>query len=151
MRARGEGHHERSGCGAQARAFDLVVLPTQATAWLAEGILYALPADAADTLLDRITDLSAPASTLALDHLEDSPYLRASLAGISPDLVVLWQGGPADLSGWLTDHGWQPSIHDLGEVAAHYHRSVPAELTGGVTDAGRAWLVTATPHGVRIL
>lgn len=123
--------------------------PTQATAWLAEGILYALPADAADTLLDRITDLSAPASTLALDHVEDSPYLRAALAGVSSDLVALWQGGPADLAGWLTDHGWQPTIHDLREVAADYHRSVPVELTGAVTDATRAWLATATPQAAR--
>jgi hypothetical protein len=35
------------------------------------------------------------------------------------------------------------------EVAAGYHRTVPAELTGGVTDASRAWLATATPQGVR--
>ncbi len=123
--------------------------PTQATAWLAEGILYALPPDAADTLLDRITDLSAPASTLALDHVQDSPYLRAARAAVSPDLVALWQGGPADLCGWLTDHGWQPAIHDLREIAAGYHRSVPAELTGGATDATRAWLATATPQGMR--
>jgi methyltransferase (TIGR00027 family) len=123
--------------------------PTQATAWLAEGILYALPPDATDALLDRITDLSAPASTLALDHVEDSPYLRAARAAVSPDLVALWQGGPADLAGWLTDHGWQPTVHDLREVAAGYHRTVPAELTGGVADAGRAWLATATPQGVR--
>lgn len=123
--------------------------PMQVTAWLAEGILYALPPDATDTLLDRITELSAPASTLALDHVEDSPYLRAARAAVSPDLVALWQGGPADLTGWLIDHGWRPTIHDLREVAAGYHRTVPAELAGGVTDAGRAWLATATPQGVR--
>jgi O-methyltransferase involved in polyketide biosynthesis len=87
--------------------------PTRATAWLAEGILYALPPEATDTLLERITDLYAPASTLALDHVEDSPYLRAARARISPDLVALWQGGPPDLTGWLTDHGWQPTTHDL--------------------------------------
>jgi methyltransferase (TIGR00027 family) len=68
--------------------------PARATAWLAEGILYALPADAADTLLERITNLSAPASTLALDHVEDSPYLRAARAAVSPGLVDLWQGVP---------------------------------------------------------
>ncbi len=117
--------------------------PTQATAWLAEGILYALAPDATDTLLDRITELSAPGSTLALDHVEDSPYLRAARAAVSPELVTLWQGGPADLTGWLTDRGWQPTINDLHEVAAGYHRSVPAELAGGGTDASRAWLATA--------
>jgi methyltransferase (TIGR00027 family) len=122
--------------------------PTQATAWLAEGILYALPSHAADTLLEGVTELSAPGSSLALDHVEDSPSLRAARAAVSPDFVDLWQGGPADLAGWLTEHGWHPSIHDLREVAADYHRSVPAELTGSVTDTSRAWLATATPRGV---
>lgn len=122
--------------------------PTRVTAWLAEGLLYALPPDAVDTLLDRITELSAPGSTLALDHVLDSPYLRAARAAVSPELVSLWQGGPADLVGWLTGHGWQPTIHDLREVAAGYHRSVPAELAGGVTGASRAWLATATPQHV---
>lgn len=124
--------------------------PTAATAWLAEGILYALPAEVTGTLLKRITDLSAPASTLACDHIEDSAYLRAALAEISPELPALWQGGPANLTGWLTSHGWHPTIYDLREVAAGYQRTVPAELTGGVTDASRAWLATATRQGVRI-
>lgn len=123
--------------------------PTQATAWLAEGILYALPADAADMLLRRITGLSAPSSALALDHVEDSPYLRAARVAISPELNALWHGGPADLPRWLTDHGWRPAIHDLREVAAEYDRSVPAELVGGVPDAGRAWLGTAVLQGAR--
>lgn len=121
--------------------------PTQATAWLAEGILYALPPGAADTLLEHITYLSAPNSALALDHVEDSPYLRAARAAMSPDLVTLWQGGPTDLTGWLIERGWQPAIRDLREVAADYHRGVPAELTGTVSDAGRAWLATATLRG----
>jgi methyltransferase (TIGR00027 family) len=117
--------------------------PTQATAWLTEGILYALPADAASSLLERITDLSAPCSTLALDHVEDSPSLRAARAGISPDLVAMWQGGPTDLTGWFTNRGWRPTIHDLREIAAAYHRSVPPQL-GATTQASRAWLATAT-------
>ncbi|MGA7135470.1 MAG: SAM-dependent methyltransferase [Mycobacterium sp.] len=118
--------------------------PTQVTAWLAEGILYALPADAADSLLARITELSAPGSTLALDHVTDSPSLREARAAISPELVALWQGGPADLTDWLSGHGWRPTIRDLRAVAADYHRSVPAELAGASTEASRAWLATAT-------
>jgi methyltransferase (TIGR00027 family) len=120
--------------------------PSRATAWLAEGILYALPPTAADTLLDRITELSTPASALALDHLEDSPHLRAARAAVSPELVDLWQGGPTDLRRWLTAHGWQPAIHDLREVATAYHRNVPAELTGDAATPARAWLATATRH-----
>jgi methyltransferase (TIGR00027 family) len=121
--------------------------PKQATAWLTEGILYALPADAANSLLERITVLSAPGSTLALDHVEDSPSLRAARAVISRDLVAMWQGGPADLTGWLTNRGWRPTIHDLREIAADYHRSLPPQL-GATTQASRAWLATATLQGV---
>lgn len=124
--------------------------PARATAWLAEGILYALSSDAVDVLLQRITELSAPASAVALDHVEDSPPLRAARAAVSPELVTLWQGGPADLSGWLTKHGWQPTIYDLRRVAADYHRSVPAELAGAPTDASRAWLATATLHEAHV-
>lgn len=120
--------------------------PTLAAAWLAEGILYALPADAADTLLGRITDLSAPGSTVALDHIEDSAPLRAARAAISPELVALWQTGPADLSRWLTTRGWQPRIRDLRDVAAEYGRTVPSELTGANTVPSRTWLATATRH-----
>lgn len=118
--------------------------PARTTAWLAEGILYALPSDTVNALLQRITELSAPGSALTLDHVEDSPPLRAARAALSPELVTLWQGGPADLSEWLTKHGWQPTIYDLRQVAAEYHRSVPAEMAGAPGDAARAWLATAT-------
>lgn len=63
---------------------------------------------------------------------------------MSPEFVALWQGGPGDLTGWLAGHGWRPTVHDLPEVAADYGRTVPPELTRGGTDAGRAWLATAT-------
>ncbi|MBV8863527.1 MAG: SAM-dependent methyltransferase [Mycobacterium sp.] len=118
--------------------------PTRVSAWLAEGILYALPAAACDTLLDRITGLSAPGSTLALDQLADSPLLRAARVAVSPDLVDLWQGGPGDLNGWLTSRGWHPNIRDLRDIADQYQRPVPGELAGTVTQPSRAWLGTAT-------
>ena len=122
------------------------------TLWLAEGLWYALPADGADDLLRRITARSAPGSVLAFDHMQDSDLLRAARAALSPELVELWCGGPTESPGtWLLRHGWDPSVHDLREVAADYHRSVPTELTGGPTEAGRAWLATATVQGVRAL
>ncbi|MGH3914332.1 MAG: hypothetical protein ACRDTC_13150 [Pseudonocardiaceae bacterium] len=44
---------------------------------------------------------------------------------------------------------WRPTVHDLREVAAEDDRTVPAELVGGVPDAGRAWLGTVTLQGAR--
>ncbi|YCK40168.1 class I SAM-dependent methyltransferase [Actinomadura sp. ATCC 39365] len=46
--------------------------PGRTAAWPAEGILYALPHEAADLRLDRFTTLAAPASMLTLDHTKDS-------------------------------------------------------------------------------
>lgn len=114
------------------------------TIWLAEGILYALPPEAADLLLDRITTLSAPGSTMVFDHNEDSHLLRTARAAISPELVDLWRGGPAEEPGtWLSQRGWQPTVHDVGDIIAQYGRPAPLAFQPGRDDAGRGWLVTA--------
>ncbi|GAA3169050.1 SAM-dependent methyltransferase [Nonomuraea salmonea] len=113
-------------------------------AWLAEGILYALPPDAADLLLDRITTLSAPASMLALDHMEDSELLRSARADISAELVDLWRGGPTEnLHAWLIRRGWQPAVTDIAEAAAACERPIPPAFDPARADAGRGWLATA--------
>lgn len=115
------------------------------TAWLAEGILYALPPDGADVFLDRITTCSYPGSTLALDHNEDSALLRSVLAAISPDLAAFWQGGPSsDLHTWLAQHGWHADVvHDIADIAAAYHRPTPPAFDPNNNQAGRGWLATA--------
>jgi methyltransferase (TIGR00027 family) len=119
--------------------------PSAPTAWLLEGLLYALPAQGADGLLEALSGASAPGSVLALDHVEDSPVLRQARLAISPELVDLWQGGPTDeVAAWLSRFGWAPTVHDLRDIAATYSRVVPAELTAGDADGGRAWLATAT-------
>jgi methyltransferase (TIGR00027 family) len=114
----------------------------QPTLWLAEGIWYALSADTADFLLQRITTRSAPGSMLAFDHNEDSDLLRAARAAISPELVDLWLGGPTEEPGtWLRRHGWQPCVQDIAAVATRYGRPTPPPF---LTDQhARAWLVTA--------
>lgn len=121
--------------------------PTLPTAWLAEGLLYALPPDAADVLLDRITELSAPGSTLAFDQISDSAALRAARAEVAPELVDLWQGGPVDVDAWLSARGWRPRIADLREVAARSGRAVHAAVAGDPAGPARAWLGTATLPG----
>lgn len=125
--------------------------PRRPTAWLAEGLLYALPPAAADLLLDRITATSAPGSVLALDHVEDSELLRAARGELSAELVDLWQGGPADdLTTWLTRYGWRPTVRDIAEVAARYQRPTPAAFDPDRDDTGRGWLATAhIPTGPR--
>ncbi|MGH3851936.1 MAG: SAM-dependent methyltransferase [Pseudonocardiaceae bacterium] len=116
--------------------------PARPTMWLIEGLLYALPAAGADGVLATLSGVSAPGSVLALDHIKDSPVLREALRAVSPELVALWQGGPTeDLAAWLSRCGWVPTVRDLRDVAAAYHRTVP----DGLTAAGwRAWLATAS-------
>lgn len=119
--------------------------PGEPTAWLAEGILYALPAQTADTFLDRINSLSAPGSTIALDHGQDSELLRAARAAIAPELVALWHGGPThDLHAWLRQRGWHADVLDIADVAAACQRPAPPAFDPSDDHAGRGWLATAT-------
>lgn len=119
--------------------------PDKRTAWLAEGILYALAPDAADVLLDRITSCSAIGSTMALDHNEDSELLRAARAEISAELVAMWLGGPSgDLGPWLHRRGWRADVHDVAQVAAGYSRPVPPAFDPGNDGSSCAWLATAS-------
>ncbi len=114
------------------------------TVWLAEGILYALPADAADLLLERITALSAPGSLFAADYFERSPALFAATATVDPDMVRLWESGPAGtLASWLTRFGWKPDVRDLAEVVADRDRPIPALFDPQRPDTGGSWLLTA--------
>lgn len=118
--------------------------PGKPTSWLAEGILYALDPTAADLFLARITGCSAPGSTLACDHAEDSALLRAARAAISPELVAMWQGGPpGDLTAWLHNGGWNADVVEVAQAAAKYGRPAPPAFDPNTDGAGPAWLATA--------
>ncbi|HEX5407137.1 MAG TPA: SAM-dependent methyltransferase [Pseudonocardiaceae bacterium] len=118
--------------------------PDEPTAWLAEGLLYALDAGAADGLLDAITGLSAPGSVLAFDHVQDSAALRAALTRISPGLAALWQSGPIDPEDWLRGHGWTPEVSELAQVANSYGRGVHPAYDPATEGAAHSWLARAT-------
>jgi methyltransferase (TIGR00027 family) len=118
--------------------------PDEPTAWLAEGILYALPAEAAELLLERVTALSAAGSTFAADYFERSEALLAVTRIVSPDWVRLWESGPAGSTGaWLARFGWQPDVRDLVEAADGYGRPVPGLFDATRSGNGGSWLVTA--------
>ncbi|MFT2018930.1 SAM-dependent methyltransferase [Streptomyces sp. 796.1] len=128
------------GATLRAAGFD----PTARTAWLAEGLLYGLPSVAADGLLDAIGELSAPGSTLELDHGEDGERLRAARTAISTEFTDLWHGGPrTDLDTWFRQHGWAPELRDIGLVAADYGRPTPRAFDPLLPGTGRGWLIHA--------
>lgn len=104
----------------RAAGFD----PARPTAWLAEGLLMYLPAEAQDRLFEQITDLSAPGSRLsaeAVGHHDEDRRTRmrerwekmADDLGIerSVDIADLTYNDPhrADLTEWLGAHGWTAS------------------------------------------
>ncbi|MDZ4264666.1 MAG: class I SAM-dependent methyltransferase [Mycobacterium sp.] len=91
------------------------------TAWLAEGLLMYLPADAQDRLFTQVTELSAPGSRVAAEtmgiHAEDRrERMRERFAsltakfGVQPmDITELTYEDPdrADVAVWLAEHGWR--------------------------------------------
>ena len=92
------------------------------TAWLAEGLLMYLPADAQDRLFEFITELSAPGSRIAAETVGvRSDERRADMQqrfsriadelGIERDVDVaeLMYNDPdrADVAEWLRAHGWR--------------------------------------------
>ncbi|MFJ2399385.1 MULTISPECIES: SAM-dependent methyltransferase [unclassified Streptomyces] len=114
------------------------------TAWLIEGLLYSLDEQACDRLLATVSGLSSPGSTLAFDHFEVGPSLRAATDRISPGLTRLWQTGPTDPAAWLHRHGWRPDLHELADVAARFGRTPHPAYTPGPQAEGRSWLAAAT-------
>ncbi|MFJ1758826.1 SAM-dependent methyltransferase [Amycolatopsis sp. NPDC088138] len=111
--------------------------PDRPTAWLTEGLLYALDEAAAEGLLATISGLSAAGSTLAFDHVETSAALRAA---IGPDLARLWRSGPVDPARWLTRHGWEPDVTELADIAAKYGRRIHSAYDLAAGGTARAWL-----------
>ncbi|WP_304118624.1 class I SAM-dependent methyltransferase [Mycolicibacterium bacteremicum] len=94
---------------------------TVPTAWLAEGLLMYLPADAQDRLFEQITDLSAAGSRIAAETApmqaeERRAQMKERFAAIrekfglddSIDVGELMYNDPdrADLATWLAGHGW---------------------------------------------
>ena len=91
------------------------------TAWLAEGLLMYLPADAQDRLFAQITALSAPGSRVAAEsmgiHAKDRrERMRERFASITAqldvepmDITELTYEDPdrADVARWLCAHGWR--------------------------------------------
>ena len=104
----------------KAAGFD----PNRPTAWLAEGLLMYLPAEAQDRLFEQITELSAPGSRVsaeAVRHHDEQRRARmrerwekmATNLGIdrNVDIQELTYNDPgrSDVTDWLNAHGWVAS------------------------------------------
>jgi len=101
----------------RAAGFD----PTAPTAWLAEGLLMYLPAEAQDKLFTEITELSAPGSRVsaeAIGHRDEErrEQMRMRWEKMADEIglerpvdiadLTYNDSHRADLTEWLGAHGW---------------------------------------------
>jgi methyltransferase (TIGR00027 family) len=98
----------------------------QASAWIAEGLLPFLPADAQDRLLDDISELSAAGSRLATEIFV--PPTREMMQPITQgahehgfdiqpaDLV--YHDDRNDVATYLNTHGWQSTVTPMSRLLA---------------------------------
>jgi methyltransferase (TIGR00027 family) len=89
--------------------------PSAPTAWSAEGLLVYLPAEAQDTLFDRITALSAPGSQLACEYVPDMSVfgheqLRDRFAQSSINITdLIYHGERSHVPDYLAALDWHSS------------------------------------------
>ena len=118
--------------------------PSQPTAWLAEGLLPYLPADAQDRLFELLTELSAPGSQVAVEAFSlgaaDNEHRRVARRArfdrmrqrlgldINVETLTYQEHDRADAAEWLTEHGWQVSAVSNADEMARLGRPVAPDL-----------------------
>ena len=124
--------------------------PTTPTAWLAEGLLMYLPADAQDRLFNQITQLSAAGSRVAAEtaanHADERRQeMRARMERVATELGI--ERGPdiqdliyhdenrAEVVDWLNDHGWRAVSQNSGDEMRRLNRWVDGVPMGDDKDA----------------
>ena len=101
--------------------------PDQPTAWTAEGLLIYLPSEAQDLLFDRITELSAPGSRVATEHIPDIGKFSDERAQLIADRLktyghdtqmgeLIYHDERNDVIEYLTGHGWNVSAQTMQEA-----------------------------------
>jgi methyltransferase (TIGR00027 family) len=115
------------------------------TAWLAEGLLMYLPADAQDRLFEQVSELSAPGSRIAVETVgvqadDRREQMRERFTQIrekfgieeSVDIAELMYHDVdrADVAEWLNAHGWTASAVTSQDEMRRLGRWVLMESTG---------------------
>jgi methyltransferase (TIGR00027 family) len=111
--------------------------PARPTAWLAEGLLPYLPAQAEVDLFDRVVELSAPGSRIAVEHfgdavknLDDDELMATSSRNFGVDVRELFFSDERpDPRERLRARGWTVDEQSSADAARSYGRPLegPAE------------------------
>lgn len=126
---------------------------TAPSVWLAEGLLFYLPAVAETHLIDMVDRLSVAGSALAFevklekDLLEyrDSPIYTSTTQQIGIDLLDLFDREPRpDSAGDLTSKGWSTSVHTPFEFTRRHGRGPLPEQNDAL--AGNRWVFANKPR-----
>lgn len=126
--------------------------PAARTAWLAEGLLAYLPAQAETQLFERIDALSAPGSRLALDRIlgdlaqGGAARLKqlSERSGMRMDEMVSTDRR-TDAMAWFAGHAWKAQQDSVTALAVRYGRDLGAPFGAGAGDEDGAeppWLDT---------
>jgi methyltransferase (TIGR00027 family) len=108
---------------------DAFFYPSVPTAWIAEGLLMYLPPEAQDRLLDHLTALSAPGSSIATEQFADMSVFtderaqawRKGWRNLGLDLDVgdlVWAGDRNSPADYLASHGWDVCVRQPSELYA---------------------------------
>ncbi|MCS0639764.1 SAM-dependent methyltransferase [Streptomyces sp. LP05-1] len=130
--------------------------PSAPAAWLAEGLLFYLPAAAERRLMAAVDHLSAAGSTLAYE-VKTAPESRAVRSGpvytaareqIGVDLLRLFDAGPRpDSAAGLSGRGWSVSVRTPYEFARAHGRGPLPEPDDAL--ATNRWIFAARPAAGR--
>ncbi len=125
--------------------------PAEPTAWLAEGLLLYLPAEAERRLMATVHRLSAPGSTLAYelkDVAAEPPAVRTAPAYVAArerlgiDLRALFDAGPRpDSAAELTRLGWTVAVRSPYDFTALHGRGPAPEPDDAL--AANRWVFAA--------
>ncbi|WP_181785303.1 class I SAM-dependent methyltransferase [Streptomyces phytophilus] len=126
--------------------------PAAPSVWLAEGLLFYLPAPAETYLIDTVDRLTTGGSALAFEaKLEndqqayrDSPIYTATREQIGIDLLHLFDNGPRpDSAGNLTAKGWSTSMHTPFDFTRRHRRGPLPEPNDALE--GNRWVFAHKP------
>jgi methyltransferase (TIGR00027 family) len=119
--------------------------PEAPTAWLAEGLLMYLPADAQDRLFSQVSELSASGSRVAAEtaahHADERRQeMRERLDRVAAKLgiernvdiqdLMYRDEARADVATWLNDHGWRAVAQGSDDEMRRLNRWVEGVPSG---------------------